>query len=340
MARDSTQRSALAGSYSNWFVRARLKTRQLLLLVGLDEERNLHRAAEALGMTQPGASKLLRELEDMLGVSLFDRLPRGVQPTWYGEIMIRHARMVLATLSRAHDEITALKSGLTGQVNVGAIMGPSTTLLPRTIIAMKQRFPRVQLNVSIESSDVLQQRLQQGSLDLLVARLFETHDKRSLNYEELSHEPVALVARPGHPLHSAAGLTLRDLASASWILPFSGSVLRHRFDMMCRQAGLEPPIDVVETASLPVVTSLVQQTDQVALVPTEIALHYAQHGMLAVLPIALACDMDAFGIVTRRDTPLPPAVESFLALLREQASALYGLALPGAGSALPGSAAP
>jgi DNA-binding transcriptional LysR family regulator len=84
----------------------------------------------------------------------------------------------------------------------------------------------------------------------------------------------------------------------------------------------------------------VQQTDLVALVPTEIALHYAQHGMLAVLPIALACDMDAFGIITRRDTPLPPAVESFLALLREQAAALYGRAPAGAGSALSGSAAP
>lgn len=330
----------MAGSYSNWFVRARLKTRQLLLLVGLDEERNLHRAAEALGMTQPGASKLLKELEDMLGVSLFDRLPRGVQPTWYGEIMIRHARMVLSTLSRAHDEITALKSGLTGQINLGAIMGPCTTLVPRAIIAMKQRFPRVQLNVSIETSDVLQQRLQQGSLDLLIARLFEAHDKSRLNYEELSREPVALVARPGHPLRHAVGLTLRDLMASAWILPHAGSVLRHRFEMMCRQMGLAPPIDVVETTSLPVITSLVRQTDQVALVPTEIGRHYEQYGMVAVLPIDLDCEMDAFGIITRRDIPLLPAVESFLDLLREQARELYGSAPAGAGGLLQASVAP
>ena len=192
----------------------------------------------------------------MLGVSLFDRLPRGVQPTWYGEIMIRHARMVLSTLSRAHDEITALKSGLAGQINLGAIMGPSTTLVPRAIIAMKQRFPGVQLNVSIETSDVLQQRLQQGRLDLLVARLFETHDKSRLNYEELSREPVALVTRPGHPLrrcrraHAArpdvlgldpAARRQRPAASFRPDVPAGGSGAADRRRRDSRPAGRHQP---------------------------------------------------------------------------------------------------
>ena len=54
-----------------WFVRARLKTRQLMLLIAIDEEGNIHRAAETLAMSQPAASKLLKDLEEMLGVSLF-----------------------------------------------------------------------------------------------------------------------------------------------------------------------------------------------------------------------------------------------------------------------------
>ena len=78
-------------NYTHWFIRARLKTRQLLLLVALAEEGNLHRAAQVLNMTQPAASKLLKDLEDVLEVSLFERLPRGMRPTWYGETMIRHA---------------------------------------------------------------------------------------------------------------------------------------------------------------------------------------------------------------------------------------------------------
>ena len=103
-------------TYNHWFIRARLKTRQLLLLVALAEEGNIHRAAQVLSMTQPAASKLLKDLEDVLEVSLFDRLPRGMRPTWYGETMIRHARMALANLNQAHDEIGALKRGHYGQV--------------------------------------------------------------------------------------------------------------------------------------------------------------------------------------------------------------------------------
>ncbi|MBV8625646.1 MAG: LysR family transcriptional regulator, partial [Herbaspirillum sp.] len=79
----------MKNSDPNWFLRARLKTRQLLLLIALDDTRNIHRAASELNMTQPAASKQLKDLEDMLGVSLFERLPRGMRPSIYGEAMIR-----------------------------------------------------------------------------------------------------------------------------------------------------------------------------------------------------------------------------------------------------------
>ena len=74
-------------NYSHWFIRARLKTRQLLLLVALAEEGNIHRAAEVLSMTQPAASKLLKDIEDVLGVQLFDRQPRGMRPPPSGEVI-------------------------------------------------------------------------------------------------------------------------------------------------------------------------------------------------------------------------------------------------------------
>ena len=84
-------------THPNWSMRTRLKTRQLLLLIALDQQRNIHRAAESLSMTQPAASKQLRDLEDMLDVRLFERLPRGMLPTIFGEAMIRHARMALTS---------------------------------------------------------------------------------------------------------------------------------------------------------------------------------------------------------------------------------------------------
>lgn len=313
----------MATTHSNWFIRARLKTRQLMLLVGLDEERNIHRTADALGMTQPAASKLLKDLEDMLEVPLFERLPRGMRPTWYGEIMIRHARMVLANLNQANEEIAALKSGLTGQVNIGVIMTPGTSLIPQAIARVKRDHPNLRISVQMETSDVLQPRLRQGKLDILVARLFEEHDKSGLNYEPLAEEPVCVVAGPHHALRSAHELKLAELATLPWVLPPEGSVLRHRFDMSFREANLEPPTNVVETMAPLVITNLLEQSDLLAVLPVDVARHYADHGMVAVLPIALPCKMDSYGIVTRRDQLLAPGAALMLEALRQTAATLY-----------------
>ena len=97
---------------TSWFNASRLKTRHLLLLLHLYEQRSVVRAAEAANMTQPAASKLLAEMEDMLGVQLFERHARGVEPTWYGQVLIRRARSALSEIGRAHDEIAALPADI------------------------------------------------------------------------------------------------------------------------------------------------------------------------------------------------------------------------------------
>ena len=149
----------MANNETNWFLKARLKTRQLLLLVAIDDERNIHRAADLLHMTQPAASKQLKDLEDMLGVALFERHPRGMSPTSYGEAMIRHARMALTSLSQAHDDILALKSGLSGQVDVGMIMTPGITVVPKAIAAVKGfawTSPRGPVSIDPKTREIVQ----------------------------------------------------------------------------------------------------------------------------------------------------------------------------------------
>ncbi|MEJ8847479.1 LysR family transcriptional regulator [Variovorax rhizosphaerae] len=310
--------------YTHWFIRARLKTRQLLLLVALAEEGNIHRAAQVLNMTQPAASKLLKDLEDVLEVSLFDRLPRGMRPTWYGETMIRHARVALATLNEAHDELNALKAGRFGQVNVGVITAPGLALLPGAVAAVKREQPNLRISVEIETSPVLMERLEQGKLDILVARLFAEHDKSKLRYEALTEEPVCALVRPGHPLLGMSGLTLRDVVSAGWIVPPAGSVLRHRFDLMYQEEGLPPPLNVIESAALLFITRMLQQSDMIAVLASDVAQYYASHGIVAILPIELPCHMDMFGIITRTDRLLSPAAKIMMNALKSESLAVYG----------------
>lgn len=314
-------------SSTPWFIRARLKTRQLLLLVALAEEGNIHRASQVLNMTQPAASKLLKDLEDVLEVALFDRLPRGMRPTWYGETMIRHARVVLASLNQAHEELTALKAGRFGQVTIGAITSPGLTLLPSAVAMVKKEQPTLRVGLEIENSPVLIERLQQGKLDMVVARLFAEQDKTNLRYQPLIEEPVCAIARPGHPLVDLQGLTLRDVVSAGWIVPPAGSVLRHRFELMFQEVGLAPPINVIESSALLFITRMLQQSDMLAVIAADVAQYYAAHGMVAIVPLEIPCHMDAFGIITRTDRQPSPAAEVMLTALRAASLSLYGCLL-------------
>jgi DNA-binding transcriptional LysR family regulator len=318
-------------TYTHWFIRARLKTRQLLLLIAIAEEGNIHRAADLLSMTQPAASKLLKDLEDVLDVPLFDRLPRGMRPTWYGEAMIRHARVALASLNQAHDEVQALKAGRFGQVSVGAITTPGLMLLPQAISAVKQAHPSLRVSLLIETSDVLMERMAQGKIDMLVARLFAQHDKTALRFEALAEEPAVAVVRPGHPLLRVDGLSLRDLSSRSWIVPPEGSVLRHRFDLMFREEGLDSPVDLIETAALLFVTKMIGEGDAIGLLAGDVGRYYEQHGIVAVLPIELPCRMDAFGLITRTDRALSPAARVMLGAVKAAAAELYGVTLEASG---------
>jgi DNA-binding transcriptional LysR family regulator len=307
----------------HWFLRARLKTRQLLLIVALSEEGNIHRAAQVLNMTQPAASKLLKDLEDMLGVSLFERLPRGMRPTWYGDTMIRHARAALASLNQAHEELLAAKNGQFGQVNLGSITAPGLALLPPTVAAVKQAHPNLHVTIQIEPSNVLIERLNRGALDILVGRLSPEHDKAALRYESVSDEQICAVARPGHPLLTALNPRLEDVFHYGWIVPPAGSVLRHRFDMMIQEQGLQPPSNCVETSALLFIGKMMQQSDMVSVMATDVARYYANHGLMSILPVHMPCEMEPFGFITRRDRLLSPAAEVVLRALKSTASTLY-----------------
>jgi DNA-binding transcriptional LysR family regulator len=312
---------------SPWYVRTRLKTRQLLLVVALAEEGNIHRAAAALNMTQPAASKLLRELEEMLGALLFERMPRGMKPTLYGDALIRHARAVLGSLDQAQEELTALKAGRLGHVAVGAITSPGVSVLPAAVAAVKRTHANMRISVEIVASNVLLEHLAQDRLDIVLGRLSAEHDKLALRYEALTGEPVCAVVRPGHPLLETAETTplaLADVARATWVVPPLASVLRHRFELMFQRASLAPPSNVVETPALLFITRVLEQSDMIAVLTGDVARYYAAHGMVAILPLPMDCQMDDFGIITRADKLLSPAAEVMIEALRAVSAEIYG----------------
>jgi DNA-binding transcriptional LysR family regulator len=304
---------------SDWYLRSRLKMRQILLLVALDEHRNVHRAAASLAMTQPAATRLLGDLERLLGQRLFERSARGVLPNAYGESLIRHSRMVLATLDHARDEINAISAGTTGKTSIGALLVAAPALVPRGVARFKQRHPNHTVLVREGTAATLVPALRRGELDLVVGRASSDVASEGLRFEAFYDEPMCVVARVGHPLGKRRMLKLAALSHEQWILPTPEAAYRRRLDAAFRQVGVEPPRQIVESLSILTNRMLVQETDMLAVMPSKVAQHYVNLGLIAILPVKLPPPSGPVGVITLLGRPLTPAATDLVQALGDVA---------------------
>ena len=297
----------------DWFIRSRLKLRHLQLLSALDEQRNLARAAAVLSITQPAASKLLAEIETMLGVVLFERLPRGMEPNLYGEMLIRRARSVLIELEAAAKELDAMRAGAVGQVTIGAVTGPASGPVVRAVELMRRTRPGMAITVLVESSGPLVAKLLEGRLDFVVARIPSGVDAAALDYRELADEEISLFVREGHRLLQEP-LRLAALARMPWVLQPPGTLLRRRIDGLFRAAGLAPPIEVLNTESVMLSLSIVARGAAItALSRSMVQILAGPDGLfrrLPELPQAGRIAIDTYGLIRLRERPLSPAAEA------------------------------
>ena len=308
-------------SWKPWFLRARLKTRHLMLISAIGQEGNINKAAERLSMSQPAASRLLRDLEEIVGAELFDRLPRGVRANWYGETMIRHARNALMSLNEAAGEIESIKAGCSGVVSIGAIPGPAISLVPRAIARVAAEYPLVRIQLLVDTSERLLDAIDDGKIDLMVGRFTNRSDFSGYTFVRLAEEPICVVGGVEHPLSGEATIKFSDVAASAWIVPPTGTALRDRFNHMFLNAGLAVPQRLIETASLMVAMRLLEETDFIATFPRELAEYYSRRGLMAIMPVKLNCDIDAYGVITRKGWLLSPAAQVICGSLENAATA-------------------
>ena len=305
------------------FLRRRLNIRHIALMAQLDDARSVVRAAEVAGMSQPAASTLLKGFEQALEVPLFERHARGIAPTPYGEILVRHARSILAEIDQVQEEIASLKSGLSGQASVGAVATPATNLVPLAVGLLKRKHPGLLVSIDIDHSGPLVERLLGGQLDMIVARLLDSRGAGELQFEPLGEEFHAVIAGGGHPLAGATGIRLGDLLGQQWILPPPGSLLRDHLTTVFLQQGLPMPANVVQTQSLPAVLGLLRASDAVVPLPRDTVQPLCDSGFLSVLIDDLGLVMSPFGIITRRKHKLSPGAQALLDAIRTTARTIY-----------------
>ena len=295
----------------------RISSRQVLLLNALDQCRNMRRAAIVMNTTQPTASLLLQQLEERLKVKLFERLPRGMEPTIYGEVLIRYAKDVSHDFEHAEAEIAELSKGAAGLVRIGSVYGTVPSLLTSQVIAFKKSNPRVRISIDVGFSNTLIPSLINGDLDIVLGRMpDQLHDQDLEIYFFAEPEQMSVIARPGHKLADKKRIKLSELFDLTWILSPAGSPMRSRVETALRISRMTSNLDIIETASLLAITSLLEASDMISVVPHGVALHYEKYGLVKILPVDLSISMVNLGIITRKSKTLSPAVIEFIRYLK------------------------
>src|SRR5438094_10355315 len=191
------------------WIERKFRLRHVELVAELYDSRSILKAARRLSLTQPTLTKALQDVEATLGLPLFERSNRGLEPTPYGEIFARHAKIVLAQLRHAAEELESLRVGYSGKVTVGTLLAASASILPDAIARLKKERPGVTVSVVVGTYDILMPSLLAGDLDMVLGRLPEEGRNRELLYEEFYVEPICLVTRPRHPFLRKRRLGLR-----------------------------------------------------------------------------------------------------------------------------------
>ncbi|SEK10412.1 DNA-binding transcriptional regulator, LysR family [Variovorax sp. OK605] len=302
-------------------LRSNLKLRHLQLLVALDEFRHLGRVSEFLSITQPAVSKMLSEIERMFERQLFDRSTRGTVPTAYGNAAVRFARSVLADYQRTQDEIGAVASGGVGRTSVGAMVVATPSLLMPAIQRLKARSALT--TVMVEEGDLtrLLPRLRVGELDLIVGRLEPGYASPDLDTEALYTEPMCIVVSPGHPIAGTAKPTWDMLAQQAWIVPPPWASSRSKLAQMFYKHRIDPPADIIETASFLVTLTGLQERPAVGFLARSVAQHLEKQGLVRILKIRIPIELPPVGIITLRGRQQTPAGLLLVACLRETAAA-------------------
>lgn len=296
-----------------------MEIRQLEHLVAAVELGTLREAAERCHISQPGLSMSLRRLEDFLGVKVLEREPRGVVPTRYGEVLCRHAKIVLAHVRHATSEIESLRGEGAGELRIGVGASFMNRALARVVARLIESRPGFALHVSEGVAEDQIPRLAEGELDLALVRFPSTPPDATLVYETLHRRELCAWVRAGHPLaERAQELTLEDLVQARWSTPddapqeIAGPIYR-----ALQRAGFATR-PTVQTNSVPFLKRLVLASDCLALLPEGAVADEVADGELVGLKLPGVDLSDEVGAVYRRELADLPVLGEIVEALREE----------------------
>lgn len=218
----------------------------LELLVRIDERGSLGAASRSVGMSQPNASRAIRQLERRFGMTLVERSPRGSTLTAQGTVIVHWARQVLADVERLVDAAATLRVEREAQLTVASSMTVAEYLLPEWLGSFRRLNPDVQIHLQVFNSMQVFERVTDGSCDLGFVEGPSVPEH--LNKITVARDRLVVVVHPNHPwARRRRPLTMAELAATPLLAREPGSGTRRTLDLVLQE--FERPAPLLELGS-------------------------------------------------------------------------------------------
>lgn len=314
---------------SNRHLDQRLKVQHFRCVDAIAAHGSLLKAATALSVSQPALSKSIRDVEDILGVRLFERNPRGVAPTAAGVAFVETARRLLAELRRLDESLDAFSNPSRGGVALGVLPVAASGVLPGVLARMRAAEPDIRIRIQEGRTEELTPLLAAGEIDLIVGRLYEFALPDAFEREALWTEPMSILARADHPIFLNATVAAEHIGGYDLVLPTATQRMGQEIEQLLHRLGLAPRA-AYRSSSASFIREMLYGGDFLSIMPRLMMVGDILRGSLRLAPLPIASPERPAGLIRRGDAPLSPAARRFVEILREYVADLArrGLAAP------------
>lgn len=292
--------------------------RQLIVFETVARHLHFTRAAEALGTTQPSVSTQIKQIEDNLGVALFEQIGKRTHLTEAGRELYRHCREISRQLAAAETALDRLKGIERGELRI-AIAPTAKYFVPRLLAEFVQRHPGVIVDLHIATRDAMLEQIDANERDMAV--MAAPPEDATLTAEPLLTDPLVAIAPPGHALTGERAVPPARLAQEPFLLREPGSETRRVIEQFFAQQ--ETVLSAVVTVnSNEAIKQGVQAGLGVAIVPLQSVAPERDTGQLTILDIAPMPLVCAWHLVHRREKRFSCVAEAFRDFVLQKARQL------------------
>ena len=300
----------------------RLKLRELRILLVVAQAGSMAKAAKQLAISQPAVSRAIADMEQTLGVPLFDRSSQGIAPTQYGRALLKRGVTVFDELKQGVRDIAYLSNPGIGELHIGSSTSLSEGIVLAVVNRLSQIYPRIVFHVVSGGALALYELLRERRVEFGVARLPGIATEDDINRETLFEEPLVVVASADNRWARRRKIKLAELMNEPWTWSAPGTMFDTLVVEAFRASGLEPPRATVYAEAINMRTRLAATGSFLAVVPASMLRFYSEHASIKLLPVELPMTQSSIGIITLKNRTLSPLAQLFIDCAREVAKPL------------------